>query len=389
MAMDPPLPPPFGLDQRPVVAIFRSPVFNASETFVPAQAAALDRYQPLVLGVERKGPVPAALAQRLLIAAPGRESLGLKFGTGSALAERLRRFRPVLLHAHFGPDGLRALPIAERLGVPLVTTLHGYDVNRSMAALIASGSQAWIRYALFQGRLQRSGSLFIAVSEALRRQALRRGYPEARTITHHIGVDLDLFPVGGGGDATILHVGRLVEKKGAHILLRAFALVLAKVPGARLAIIGDGPRRAALERLASELGLAGAVTFLGALPPDRVGEWMRRAAVLAVPSVTARDGDAEGLPVVVFEAAASGLPVVGSDHEGIPEGVADGVSGYIVPEGAVEPLADRLSELLLRAGLRRDMGKAARALAEDRFDLRKQTRRLEEHYDLLIRSTDG
>jgi glycosyltransferase involved in cell wall biosynthesis len=384
MAMDDALPPPFDLDQRPVVAIFRSPVFNASETFVAAQAAALARYQPLVFGLERKGNIPDRLADRVLLARAGREALGLKFGSGSAMAARLGNFRPALLHAHFGPDGLRALPVAMRLGVPLVTTLHGYDVARSIPGLLASGSPAWIRYALFQRRLQRSGSLFIAVSDALRRRALERGYPEARTITHAIGVDLDLFPMGEGGAETILHVGRLVEKKGTDILLRAFARLRARMPAARLQIVGEGPRRAALQRLAGQLGLGDSAAFLGALPPERVGKLMRRATVLAVPSVTAGDGDAEGLPVVIFEAAASGLPVVGSDHAGIPEGVRQGITGYVVPEGAVEPLADRLAELLAQPELRRSMAGAARTLAEESFDLRKQTARLEAHYDALL-----
>lgn len=384
--MPAPLPPPFDLDQRPVVAVFRSPLFNASETFVAAQAAALRRYQPLMAGLEDKGNVPAALAGRTLILAGRAQRAALKLlGNGKGLAEQLQPFRPALIHAHFGPDGLLALPVAARLGVPLLTTLHGYDVNRTKRALLSSGRLSWMRYALLQHRLMQSGELFIAVSDAIRRQALLRGYPDARTVTHHIGVDLGSFPVGSGrGDSkTILHVGRLVEKKGTHILLRAFASVLAAVPDAMLVIVGDGPRRAMLEQLARELGLGGSVTFLGSLPPARVGEWMRRAALLAVPSITAVDGDAEGLPVVIFEAAASGLPVVGSDHSGIPEGIVDGLTGHVVPEGAVEPLAARLVDVLHSEEGWRRMAFEARALAEDRFDLVRQTARLESFYDSL------
>jgi colanic acid/amylovoran biosynthesis glycosyltransferase len=118
-----------------------------------------------------------------------------------------------------------------------------------------------------------------------------------------------------------------------------------------------------------------------------VAEWMRRSAILAAPSLAARDGDAEGLPNVVVEAAASALPVVASDHAGIPEAVADGKSGFIVPEGAVEPLARRLSELLASPDLRRSMGAAGRALAEARFDAARQMRTLEDHYDALTSST--
>lgn len=380
--MTEPLPSLFADDPRPVAAIFRSPVFNASETFVSGHAAGLVRYQPLMLGLEDKGHVPAALDGRVLIASLG-ERLALKLAGLGGLAERVRGFSPALVHAHFGTDGVLALPVARALGVPLVVTLHGYDVTRSQAALLGSGRLSWMRYALGRARLAREGALFLAVSDAIRARAIAVGFPAERVITHYNGVDLSRFPVGDGGDGrTILHVGRLVEKKGTADLLRAFAVVLGAHPEARLAIVGDGPLRGALEVLAGELGLGAAVNFAGFQP---VGEWMRRAAVLAAPSVTARDGDAEGLPTVIVEGAASGLPVVGTLHSGIPEALLDGVNGFVVPEGDVAGLAARLGELLGSAELRARMGAAGRALMEERFDAAGQIRRLEGLYDGAVR----
>lgn len=354
-------PPPFDHDERPVAALFRAPLFNASETFVRAQATGLVRYQPLLIGREDKGNIPAALAGRVLLS-PG--------------PERVRAYAPVLVHAHFGPDGLRALPLAARLGVPLITTLHGYDVSRSDAALLLSGRPSWMRYAMRRRALQRRGALFLAVSEALRRRALARFYPPERTLIHYNGVDLADFPPGPGGPNLILFVGRLVEKKGVEILLRAFAIVRRERPGAALAIIGEGPLRPRLERLAGE-----SVRFLGRQPPDAVAGWMRRATVLAAPSVTARDGDAEGLPNVIVEAAASALPAIGTAHSGIPEAIVDGETGFLVAERDAEALAARLLAILGDPELRGRMGAAARALAERRFDLARQMRRLEEIYD--------
>ena len=369
------LPSPFDVDQRPVAAIFRSPLFNLSETFVRAQAAGLVRYQPLVLGLRDKGNVPSDLANRVRL--KGR-------GAFRPFADRLKAYRPVVLHAHFGPDGLRALPLAERLAIPLVTTLHGYDASRSDWALLRSGRLSWMRYAVLKRRLQRGGALFIAVSEAVRRRAIARGYPADRTITHYIGVDLKRHaPAGGEKGETVLFVGRLVEKKGVDILLRAFAGVRARRPSASLSIIGDGPRRRSLERLAGRLGVGGVVTFLGEQPPEVVVHHMRRASVLAVPSVTARDGDAEGLPTVIVEAAACALPAVGTDHAGIPEAIADGKSGFVVPERDPAALAARLSAVLESRDLRDRMGAAARALAIQRFDGDRQMRRLEEIYDAV------
>lgn len=366
-------PEPFRSDPRPVVIVFRAPVFNASETFVRAQATRLVRYQPLVVGREWKGHVPAELADRVLI---------------RPAAPRLRAYRPALVHAHFATDGLAALPLADALSVPLVTSLRGYDVNRSRAALLLSGRPSWMRYALIRRRLQQGGQLFLAVSDALRRRAIAQGFPAERTFTHYNGVDLGRFRRGDGGDgATILHVGRLVPKKGTEILLRAFALVRATNPDAMLAIVGDGPLRVRLERLVEELGLGSSVALLGALEPDEVVRRMQAATVLAAPSLTARDGDAEGLPNVVVEAMASGLPVVATDHGGIGEAVAEGESGFLVAEGAHEPLAERLAALLGDAALRARMGAAGRKIAEERFDATRQMEVLEAHYDALARTS--
>ena len=372
--------PPADRDPRPVAALFRTALFNPTERFIQDQAAALTRWRPLVVGLERKGEVlpalregmilPAGLADRLLFAARGR---------GGGIEARLRAAGPKLIHAHFGTDGLKVLPLADALGVPLITHLRGYDVTLSRGALIRSGRPTWIRYALGRGRLMRGGALFLAVSEALREKAVALGYPAERTLTHYNGVDLDCFHPGEAPREAglVLHVGRLVEKKGSAVLIDA----MAGIEGARLVVIGEGPLRGALERRAGP-----SVQFLGALPPDEVAAWMRRASVLAAPSLTAGDGDAEGLPNVVVEAAASGLPVVATHHSGIPEAVTDGETGFLVPEGDAAALSARIGALLGAEALRREMGAAARLLAEARFDRARQARRLEAIYDAVAQS---
>ncbi len=361
-----------GRDDRPVAAVFRSPVFQLSEGFIQTQAASLVRYQPLIIGLEAKGNLSPALQDRVLILGSARQQLGLKlFGSLGRLPEPLARAAPVLVHAHFATDGLTALPIAQALGVPLVTSLRGYDVAVPPGRMAASGRLSWMRYALLGRRLRHQGGLFLAVSEALRAIALERGFPADRTLTHYDGVRLDAFtPAPGAPRApVILHVARLVEKKGTALLIRAFAEVRRRRPDAELVIIGTGPLEAGLRRLAAELELGEAVRFLGSRPHAQVMAWMRQAWVLAAPSIRAANGDAEGLPTVVVEAIASGVPVVGSIHSGIPEAVVDGVNGFLAPERDVDRLAERLALLLGSAELRAKMGAAARALAEDRFEL--------------------
>ncbi len=384
--------PRLGEDPRPVVAVFRSTVFHAGERFVQRQAAGLSRYQPLVFGLARGAPPIAALEGRILTPlGPAAAFLQRLTGRAGPWPEILRPYAPVLVHAHFAPDGLMALPIARALGTPLVTSLRGYDVNVYPARMLASGRLTWMRYALLGSRLRREGDLFLAVSEGLRRQAIARGFPEARTFTHYNGVDLGRFrpDPAAAEPGLVLHVGRLVEKKGTAGLLRAFAGLARERPQARLAVIGEGPLSPSLKALAAALGLADRVRFLGPLPHEQVDGWMRRAWVLAAPSVTAGDGDAEGLPNVLVEAAASGLPAVGTRHAGIPETIEDGETGLVVPERDEPALAQALGGILDSADLRGRLAAAARSLAESRFDAERQARRLEAHYDRLLAARRG
>ncbi|MEA3043903.1 MAG: colanic acid/amylovoran biosynthesis glycosyltransferase [Sphingomonadales bacterium] len=383
------LPLPLGLPAKPVVAIFRSPIFNASETFIQTHATSLRRFQPLIIGIEHKGEVQSSLRDRVIVPDSARERLRFRLlGPPRALVDRIRAHAPAVLHAHFGPDGLIALPLARLLGIPLVTTLHGYEVGRSRLCLLTSGRLSWTRYTLRGRKLMAGGDLFVAVSEALRRRAIDRGYPPERTITHYNGVDLRRFelPNARPRPGLILHVCRLVEKKGTSLLIRAFAQVRAARPEARLMIVGDGPLRATLEQQAAEMGQRDCVAFLGHRDQQEVARRMGRAWLLAAPSITASDGDAEGLPTTVVEAAAASLPVVASDHSGTPEAVADGRSGFIVPEGDADALARRMLDLLGSPRLRTSMAAASRALAEDRFDALRQTNLLEGHYERLCRA---
>jgi glycosyltransferase involved in cell wall biosynthesis len=180
----------------------------------------------------------------------------------------------------------------------------------------------------------------------------------------------------------VLFVGRLVEKKGCEDLLRAVA---AGVRSAKLTIIGDGPLREALSRLARELDVP--ADFLGAQPHERVHDEMRRAQLVALPSRTAADGDQEGLPVVALEAAASGRPVVGYRHSGIPEAVIDGHTGLLALEGDVAGLAAVLAELLDDPDRSQAMGTMARDRATQLFDLTATTARIEDVYDRVLTST--
>jgi glycosyltransferase involved in cell wall biosynthesis len=371
------------------VAVFRHNLFRVSETFITQQAQQLHRYRPLYVGRLRQGDGPAGAESRVLGDLGGVwkwPRIGLQMLTRDpAPYQRLLAGRhPALIHAHFGVEGVYALPVARRLGIPLVTTFHGFDATLSTAALLSS--PAWANYPLFRGRLARQGDLFLCASSFIRDRVLAMGFPEARTRIHYIGVDCAAIRPRDPGEETrrVLHVARLVEVKGTRHLIGAFARLARRIADVELVIVGDGPLKAALQSHAEALGLGARVRFLGALPYPEVLGLMRKAAMLVLPSVRAADGRVEGLGMVLLEAAATGVPTIGSCIGGIPEGVIDGETGFLVPERDEEALGARIEALLGDRAMRLAMGAKARALVEDRFALRRQTALLEDFYDQVV-----
>jgi glycosyltransferase involved in cell wall biosynthesis len=169
----------------------------------------------------------------------------------------------------------------------------------------------------------------------------------------------------------ILAVGRLVEKKGFHILIEAMVILAERGIHPRCRIIGQGEEEANLRDQIAGAGLAGTVTLEGPRPQPEVFAAMRRAAVLACPCVVGRDGNRDGLPTVLIEAMALGTPCVGSDVTGIPEIVRHEETGLIARAGDAAALADALERVLGDAGLRTRLSRAGRALVEQEFDIHR------------------
>jgi glycosyltransferase involved in cell wall biosynthesis len=371
------------------VAIFRHNLFRISEPFIADQAQHLRRYRPLYLGRKRFGLPPdgaSSLALEDLYTRWKLPRIGWQMLTGDAqpYLRLLGRRRPSLIHAHFGIEGAAALRMAVQLGIPLVTTFHGFDATLKTHAML--GSPAWFRYPLMRRKLAREGNLFLCASLFIRQKLLETGFPESRTHTHYIGVDCRTIRPRADFEEKplILHVARLVEVKGTRYLLRAFATVARKYHRVRLLIIGDGPLRRQLHALTASLGMRDRVEFLGALPHGAVLSWMRKAAMLVLPGIRTATGREEGLGMVLLEAAATGLPIVGSRVGGIPECMLEGETGFLVPERDADALARRMAELLEDPVRRHRMGTAGRALVEDRFDIDRQTAVLENFYDSLL-----
>ncbi len=365
----------------PAVAVYREFLLPQSETFVLNQARSLRHFEPVLVGRRRVPGLDLAAMSCELINPGGcrgalREVSHRLGRVPPGFARVLSRRRPLLLHAHFGPDALAALPLSRRLRMPMLVTFHGYDATRRSD--LSSGLRHW-RYARRLPVLMREAAGVLAVSEHVRRRLIELGFPEQNVRTHYIGVDTDQFfrAPRAEREPVVLAVGRFVEKKGFADLIDAMAEVSRAVPAARLVLIGTGPLETELRAQASRVA---AVEFAGPLPAAEVRRWMHRARVLAVPSVTASTGDTEGLPITLLEGMASGLPPVATRHAGIPEAITDGVEGLLLDEHDPRGLARALIAALTRNELWDELSESSRRAAVTRFDLTRQTRVLEEIY---------
>jgi colanic acid/amylovoran biosynthesis glycosyltransferase len=220
----------------------------------------------------------------------------------------------------------------------------------------------------------------------LRELVIRLGARPAAVRVYRLGVDVARYHRADEARALarVTMIGRFVEKKGHLDGIDAFARAVGPDRPAVLSIVGSGPLEASYRQRVARLGLQSAVTFHGVLQPEGVAELLARTDVLLAPSHVAADGDRESGLLVVREAGAAGVPVIGTLHGGIPESIDDGRTGYLVPERDVEGLARRLRELLEQPSLRQQLGVAARSRMQRDFDLTSRVAELTQIYDDVL-----
>ena len=223
-------------------------------------------------------------------------------------------------------------------------------------------------------------SRVIAVSRFIAEQALARGCPEDKLVQHYIGIDLERFSRARQETEhpSLLFVGRLVEKKGCTYLLQAMQQLKPKFPDLQLTLVGDGDLADSLRREAEERELD--VVFCGSQDAGQIRDHLSRSWLFVAPSITAADGDAEGLGMVFLEAQALATPVVSFRSGGVVEAVEDETSGLLCEEKDVAALADNIATLLENRQLRHNMGLAGRRRVEEHFDIRRQCAKLESIY---------
>ena len=281
---------------------------------------------------------------------------------------------PDVIVANFGQNGVAAARLKQAFfpQARLAVIFHGWDVSAYVQA------NGWDSY--------RRAAPAIDVAIAVNRvwaERLKANTPIRDVVVHHLGVDIAKVPPRrrSGSPFTIVFVGRMVEKKGLAYLIAAVAMLRARSRDLIVHAVGDGPEETPLRDEAARSGVGEAIVFHGRQPHDAVLRLMADADCLALPSVTAADGDQEGIPVTLMEAMAAGLPVVSTYHSGIPELVSNDDTGLLVAERDAPALAAAIERLMVEPELGPGLAARAREFVAAEFNAEIQNRAL---FDLIL-----
>ncbi|MGD1913662.1 MAG: glycosyltransferase [Rivularia sp. (in: cyanobacteria)] len=285
-----------------------------------------------------------------------------------------------IIHCHFGYNGLAGVILRDIGAIQgkVITTFHGIDVTNYVKN---KGERAYDL--LFQ-----LGNIFSPVSELWKRRLIELGC-NGDIIVHRMGIDCSKFSfiarkLRANGVVQIVTIARLVEKKGVEYAIRAIAKLASSKTNLNYTIVGDGPLKESLQQLIKELGVDRIVTFVGLKQQQEVIEILKNSDIMLAPSVTSFDGDREGIPVVLMETMAMGLPIISTLHSGIPELVENGVSGFLTPERDVDALAEKLNYLVENPEIWNNMGAAGRAFVEEHYNIDKLNDKLVEIYNSSV-----
>jgi glycosyltransferase involved in cell wall biosynthesis len=348
------------------------------------------RYAPAdswhVLGYSRTIHADVRLKTRMLALSPLLLAAGAR-----ALLREARSFRPDILHAHwFLPNAFSASFAARRLGLPLVATLHGSDV------FVA---EKGFPFSLLTRRAVGSTTRLTSCSPELRDRICALGVARERSHVIPYAADPGLLErsadpamvadwrtrlLDGKAGPLVTALGRLVWKKGFHVLLDALPPLVADFPGLRVAIAGEGDLAAQLRAQVRERGLDSTVCFPGSLSRDEIGPFMEAGDLFTMPSVHDAAGNVDGLPNVILEAMAARRAVVASDVAGIPLAVRPGETGWLAPPKDPRALRHALREALSDPERRRRFGEAGRLRVERELNWPVVAARYEEVFRLAM-----
>lgn len=301
-------------------------------------------------------------------------------GGKSIFLRKMQEDSIALLHAHYGYMGIYAIPLKQKLKIPMVVSFYGLDVYMHTKSFF---------YRQQLKKLFKHADLFLVCSERMRQDLIALGAPPSRLRVLYGGATLKKFPFSfkpyqANKPLNILMCGRFVEKKGFIYGVQAFIAAAAKNENLRLRIIGSGSEEGKLREIVNGAQVKAQIEFLGNRNHDEYIKELKQCHIFMSPSVTAQSGDKEGLPTVLIEAAALGKPLLATLHSGIPEIVHEGKNGYLAPERDVDALAKNITKLVDENYRWSEFAEYGRQLVEKEFCLEKQVEKLQRFYQELI-----
>ncbi len=383
-----------------MLLVFHRVFFGITETFIHKQVQVLEDHFEIVLlseTYENDDRFPVKTRLRYLyskstglldrgLTALMRRLPGVSLSFSAAITRRVDRLlikhKIKLIHAHYGWSGLRILSLARRHTIPLVVSFHGKDASQALSN------------ASYAGKLRELFDYAAGIIICSPHMAQTLHLDAYRQKVHLIpyGVDVQEFSPWGKAPSSsidILHVGRLVSKKGVPDLIRAFVSLLSVHSEIRLHIIGEGEEFLFCKRLAAEMKAGDKIIFYGAQGKEEVKRALNDADIFVLNSRVDDNGDMEGLPNGLLEAMSMEKAVLSTIHAGIPTLIKSEYNGLLVPERDNESLATALERLIVNQEMRADLGRKARSTVWVDYSLDVMKSRLERVARTIIGTDDN
>jgi len=286
-----------------------------------------------------------------------------KFNISDAVKFYFTKNNINIVLAEYGLTGAEVLPICQELKIPLIVHFHGYDASEEkILSTYKDKYENMFEYAKF----------VIVVSNVMKNKILELGCPPSKIILNTYGpnnIFLELEPKFT--KQQFIAIGRFVNKKAPYYTIFAFEKVIQKYQNCKLILAGEGELLNTCKNLVKMLNFEKNIIFAGVITPLEFKNYLLESIAFVQHSIIADNGDSEGTPVAVLEASAAGLPVISTNHAGIPDVIIHGETGLLVEEHDVDGMAENMLKLLDNIELAKKLGVAGKQRIKDHFTMEK------------------
>lgn len=284
-----------------------------------------------------------------------------------ALINSFKKNKVAMVFAEYGTTGEKIVSVCKELNLPLIVHFHGFDA--SIKNVVEKNDH--------YKRIFKTAKFIIAVSKKMHQDLLKMGCPENKLIYNVCGPNEKFIEVKPKfKKSQFISIGRFVDKKAPYYNILSFIKVLEKYPEAKLIMAGEGELLNTCKRLVIYYGIQNNVEFPGVISAEKYRDYLSESLAMVQHSITADNGDSEGTPVGILEASAAGLPVLSTNHAGIPDVIINGVTGLLVEEHDVTSMARNMIKLLENPETAKKMGAQGKINIKENFTLKR-------HIDIL------